>query len=68
MQKMTVRIGKDGKLSVRMEGVKGPDCVVKTEAFRETLGDTVELEYTSEYYEPPETEKEGPASEKLQRE
>lgn len=63
MQKITVRVGKDGQVTVRMEGVKGPKCVELTKALRDGLGETIALEHTAEYDEGTEVERAGPALE-----
>jgi hypothetical protein len=58
MQKITVHVGKDGRLKLLFEGVPGPECLAHTEALRAALGETVDLEYTSEYREGLQTETE----------
>lgn len=63
MRKITVRIGKDGNMTVLMQGRKGPDCILDTQGLRDGVGETEEIERTAEYYEGVETETEGPEHE-----
>ena len=38
MKKMRIRIGNDGKTTIHVEGVAGPDCLGFTEALEKALG------------------------------
>lgn len=51
MKKMRIRIGKDGKATVKVEGVSGPGCVELTKAFEEAIGEVEERELTDAYHE-----------------
>jgi len=68
MRKVTVRIDKNGNMTVAMEGVKGPGCILDTQALRDAVGETEEIERTAEYYEGVETETEAPERERQQEE
>ena len=58
MPKITIRVGKDGQLTVLMAGVSEPlkECELRTALLREGLGETVELEASEECTEHPEVE------------
>lgn len=49
-KKMIVRIGKDGKSSIRVQGAEGPECVTFTKAFEELIGEVETRELTEDYY------------------
>ena len=47
-----ITIGKDGKVSFSVEGVKGEACIAETKFLEDALGgQVVSRETTSEYYE-----------------
>ena len=49
MKKMRVRIGCDGKVTVKVEGAAGPECVEFTSLFEKAIGDVEKREYTEDY-------------------
>ena len=52
-----ISIGKDGKVSFTVEGVKGDACLAETKFLEEALGGQVlSREQTAEYYEAAEVE------------
>ena len=51
MKKMRIRIGRDGKATVRVEGVVGPGCLDLTKAVEEAIGEVEERELTDAYHE-----------------
>ncbi len=52
-----INIGKDGKVSFTVEGVKGEACLAETKFLEDALGGQVlQRETTAEYYEQGETE------------
>jgi hypothetical protein len=52
-REMEIEIGRDGKINIRVKGVQGADCLEFSQFLEEALGDTVEQELTSEYYQVP---------------
>lgn len=48
-----IRIGKGGKTSVTVSGVKGAGCKALTQEFEKLLGDPGEAQETGEYFEQP---------------
>jgi len=44
MKKMRIRIGKEGKVKLDVEGAVGPECGDFTKLFEEALGDVVQRE------------------------
>lgn len=51
-QDIEIVIGKDGKVSFTIKGVKGAACLDETKFLEEALGgDVLEREKTSEFYE-----------------
>jgi hypothetical protein len=50
---MEIEIGRDGKVSIKVNGVQGADCLEFSRFLEEALGETVEQERTSEYYQAP---------------
>ena len=56
-REMEIEIGRDGKVSIKVKGVTGQECLEFSQFLEEALGETVEQELTSEYYvEPVPTE------------
>jgi len=51
MKKIRIRIGKDGKTTVQVEGCTGPSCVDLTKAFEQAVGDVEERKLTDAYQE-----------------
>jgi len=51
MKKIRIRIGKDGKTMLSVEGVQGSACVDLTKAFEEAIGDVQERRLCKEYHE-----------------
>ena len=49
MQKMRIRIGKDGKVSIQVEGGHGSDCEVFTKAIENAVGNVEARAYLPEY-------------------
>ena len=52
-REMEIEIGRDGKVSIRVNGVQGAECLEFSKFLEEALGETVEQERTSEYYQVP---------------
>jgi hypothetical protein len=50
---MEIEIGRDGKVNIKVNGVQGVECLEFSRFLEEALGDTVEQERTSEYYQVP---------------
>lgn len=51
--KFKVKIGRDGKITMTVEGVTGSECVALTKEMVEKLGKVESQELTAEYYENP---------------
>ena len=49
-QEITVTIDQNGRATVAVSGIDGPDCQAATEALEQALGAVRSLERTSEYY------------------
>lgn len=49
MKKMRIRIGKDGQTSITVEGGRGSDCELFTQAMENALGDVETRQYLPEY-------------------
>lgn len=49
MKKMRIRIGKDGKTTVKVEGACGPECIDFTKAFEDAVGTVEKRELTEDY-------------------
>ena len=49
MKKMRIRIGKDGKTTIKVEGGRGSDCELFTKAMENALGHVEAREYLPEY-------------------
>jgi hypothetical protein len=52
-REMEIEIGRDGKVSIKVNGVQGVECLEFSRFLEEALGETVEQERTSEYYQTP---------------
>ena len=52
-REMEIEIGRDGKVSIKVNGVQGEECLEFSQFLEEALGETVEQEHTSEYYQVP---------------
>ena len=49
---LEIEIGKDGKVHVRTQGVKGKSCLEYIRLIERIVGKAESQELTSEYYEP----------------
>ena len=49
---LDIEIGKDGKVRVRIEGVKGKGCLDYARFLEQIVGKIQSQELTAEYYEP----------------
>lgn len=47
---LDISIGKDGKVSVKVHGVSGPECLRLTDAIAKIIGHEESRSLTSEYY------------------
>jgi len=52
-REMEIEIDRDGKVNIKVKGVQGADCLEFSQFLEEALGETVEQEITSEYYQVP---------------
>ena len=52
-REMEIEIGRDGKVSIKVNGVQGAECLEFSRFLEEALGETLEQERTSEYYQVP---------------
>ena len=52
-REMEIEIGRDGKVSIKVKGVQVTECLEFSQFLEEALGETVEQELTSEYYQVP---------------
>ena len=52
-REMEIEIGRDGKVNNKVKGVQGVECLEFSQFLEEALGETVEQELTSEYYQLP---------------
>jgi hypothetical protein len=52
-REMEIEIGRDGKVNIKVKGVQGTECLEFSQFLEEALGETVEQEVTSEYYQVP---------------
>jgi hypothetical protein len=52
-REMEIEIDRDGKVNIKVKGVQGADCLEFSQFLEEALGETVEQEVTSEYYQLP---------------
>jgi Protein of unknown function (DUF2997) len=53
MERLEYTIYPDGRVTQKVFGVKGPDCLKITKNIEEALGVVISTEYTEEYYEDP---------------
>lgn len=51
MQEIKIVVGKNGKVNLGVDGVKGESCKEITRKIEEALGKTVESSNTEEFYE-----------------
>jgi len=51
MQELDITIDTERKVSIKVKGVKGTQCVELTRQLEELLGEVEERTYTGEYYE-----------------
>jgi Protein of unknown function (DUF2997) len=56
-REIEIEIGRDGKVNIKVKGVPGTECVEFSQFLEEALGDTLEQELTSEYYQLPASSK-----------
>jgi hypothetical protein len=54
-REMEIEIGRDGKVNIKVKGVQGTECLEFSQFLEAALGDTLEQELTSEYYQAPAT-------------
>lgn len=52
-REMEIEISRDGKVSITVKGVQGRECLEVSQFLEEGLGETIEQELTSEYYQAP---------------
>jgi len=52
-REMEIEIDRDGKVNIKVKGVQGADCLEFSQFLEEALGETLEQEITSEYYQLP---------------
>jgi hypothetical protein len=52
-REMEIEIGRDGKVTIKVNGVQGAECLEFSQFLEEALGETLEQERTSEYYQAP---------------
>lgn len=50
-QDIEITISPNGEVSFRIKGVKGPKCLDETKFLEEAVGEVIDREKTSEYYE-----------------
>jgi len=50
-RELVIQIAPDGTISLEVKGVKGGECLDFTKFLEEALGDVIEREKTSEYYQ-----------------
>ncbi|HWR40105.1 MAG TPA: DUF2997 domain-containing protein [Patescibacteria group bacterium] len=51
MQELEIIIGADGKVSVKVAGAKGDQCLELTRPLEEALGQVEQREFTADYYQ-----------------
>ena len=52
-RELEIEIGRDGKVNIKVKGVQGIECLEFSQFLEEALGERVEQELTSEYYQVP---------------
>jgi hypothetical protein len=52
-REIEIEIGRDGKVNITVKGVPGAECLEFSQFLEAALGDTLEQELTSEYYQVP---------------
>ena len=52
-RELEIEIGRDGKVNITVKGVQGTECFEFSQFLEEALGEAVEHELTSEYYQTP---------------
>jgi hypothetical protein len=52
-REIEIEIDRDGKVNIKVKGVPGAECLEFSQFLEEALGDTLEQELTSEYYQLP---------------
>jgi Protein of unknown function (DUF2997) len=52
-REIEIEIGRDGKVNIKVQGVQGTECLEFSQFLEEALGETLEHEFTSEYYQVP---------------
>jgi hypothetical protein len=52
-REMEIEIGRDGKVNITVNGVQGAECLEFSRFLEEALGETLEQDRTSEYYQVP---------------
>jgi hypothetical protein len=52
-REIEIEIGRDGKVNIQVKGVQGAECLEFSQFLEEALGETLEQEMTSEYYQAP---------------
>ena len=57
LEEVKVTIDEEGNVKVTIFGTKGPTCLEITEKLEQLLGGQVEREFTSEYYQRVEEQK-----------
>jgi len=53
IKKMRIRIGRDGRTEIRVEGGQGDDCLAFTRAVEQALGTVEQRELTADYDQEP---------------
>ena len=51
IKKMRIRIGRDGRTEIRVEGGEGEDCPAFTRAMEKALGTVEQRELTADFHE-----------------
>ncbi len=51
MKKIRIRIGRDGKTAMQVEGVAGPGCLELTKAFEQAIGEVEERTLCDAYHQ-----------------
>ena len=56
IKKMRIRIGRDGRTEIRVEGGQGDDCLAFTRTMEQALGQVEKRELTADYDREPVSE------------